>query len=248
LPDYGERVARPSLYPGEIAGLFRRKSMTAIELDAVSKTFADRVVLKELSLQVEYAERLVLFGPSGCGKTTILRLIAGLEIPDNGAIRIDGRLVAQIGKNLVPPEHRNLGMVFQDLALWPHMTVRGNLMFGLESRGIPKREAEARIQDVLRQVGLESRADAKPHQLSGGEQQRVALGRALVMRPSTLLMDEPLSSLDEERKQTIMSDLLGLQKQLSFTLIYVTHDRSEAQTIASRICHIHNGRIEKDSR
>ena len=217
----------------------------AIELDAVSKAFADRTVIKELSLQVEPGERLVLFGPSGCGKTTILRLIAGLEIPDAGTIRIDGTVVAQAGKNLVPPELRNLGMVFQDLALWPHMTVSGNLMFGLQSRGVPRREAELRIQEVLRQIGLQSRDGAKPHQLSGGEQQRVALGRALVLRPSILLMDEPLSSLDEERKQVIMRDLLGLQKQLSFTLIYVTHDRSEMEAIASRICYVHNARIEK---
>jgi iron(III) transport system ATP-binding protein len=218
--------------------------MTAIEFDGVSKTFANRAVIKKLSLRVEPAERLVLFGPSGCGKTTVLRLIAGLEVPDNGTIRIDGRVAAQAGESFVPPEHRNLGMVFQDLALWPHMTVKANLMFGLESRGVPKREAESRIQAALGQVGLASRADAKPHQLSGGEQQRVALARALVLRPSILLMDEPLSSLDEELKQIIMTDLLGLQKQLSFTLIYVTHDRSEAETIASRICRILDGRTE----
>lgn len=222
--------------------------MSAIELDVVSKMFGDRSVIQELSLRVARAERLVLFGPSGCGKTTILRMIAGLEIPDKGAIRIDGRVVAQTGQNLVPPEHRNLGMVFQDLALWPHVTVRGNLIFGLKSRGIPKSEVEARIQEVLGQVGLESRADAKPHQLSGGEQQRVALGRALVVRPAILLMDEPLSSLDDERKHMIMADLIGLQSQLSFTLIYVTHDRSEAETVATRICHLRNGRIDKDSR
>jgi iron(III) transport system ATP-binding protein len=222
--------------------------MTAIEFDGVSKTFADRAVIKELSFRVEPAERLVLFGPSGCGKTTILRLIAGLEVPDKGVISIEGRVVAQAGKSLVMPEQRNLGMVFQDLALWPHMTVKGNLRFGLESRGVSKREAEARIQEVLSQVGLESRPDAKPHQLSGGEQQRVALARALVLRPTILLMDEPLSSLDTERKQRIMADLLGLQKQLRFTLIYVTHDTDEAETVASRICRMFDGRIEGGTR
>jgi len=134
-------------------------------------------------------------------------------------------------------------MVFQDLALWPHMTVQQNLMFGLNARRVQKREAEARVREMLQRVGLEHRVDAKPHQLSGGEQQRVALARALVSRPSILLMDEPLSSLDDERKCTIASDLLGLQSQFGFTLIYVTHDRSEADMLASRVCQLRDGRV-----
>jgi iron(III) transport system ATP-binding protein len=185
----------------------------------------------------------VLFGPSGCGKTTVLRLFAGLEIPEHGSIRIDGQLVASAGKNFVPPEKRDLGMVFQDLALWPHMTVQENLAFGLNARGVPKREAKVRVRDMLRRVGLEHRIDAKPHQLSGGEQQRVALARALVSRPSILLMDEPLSSLDDERKRRIASDLLGLQGQSGFTLIYVTHDRGEADMLASRVCQLRDGGV-----
>jgi len=192
--------------------------------------------MNELSLHIERSERLVLFGPSGCGKTTVLRLLAGLEIPEQGSIRIDSRVVASAGKNLVPPEKRDMGMVFQDLALWPHMTVQQNLMFGLNARGVQKREAEARVQEMLHRVGLERRAEARPHQLSGGEQQRVALARALVSRPSILLMDEPLSSLDDERKRTIASDLLRLQSQLGFTLIYVTHDQIETDLLASRVC------------
>jgi len=212
-----------------------------IEVDRLSKSFGDRIAINQLSLHIERSERLVLFGPSGCGKTTVLRLLAGLEIPDQGSIQIDGRLVANAGKNLVPPEKRDLGMVFQDLALWPHMTVRANLMFGLNARGVKKREARVRVREMLHRVGLEHRMDAKPHQLSGGEQQRVALARALVSRPSILLMDEPLSSLDDERKGAIVSDLLGLQSQLGFTLIYVTHDRAETDLLALRVCQMRDG-------
>jgi ABC-type sugar transport system ATPase subunit len=134
-------------------------------------------------------------------------------------------------------------MVFQDLALWPHMTVQENLTFGLDARGIRKQEAGVRVKDMLHRVGLEHRIDAKPHQLSGGEQQRVALARALVSRPSILLMDEPLSSLDDERKRMIASDLLRLQSQFGFTLIYVTHDRTEADMLASRVCQMRDGRV-----
>ena len=217
--------------------------MSYIEVDHVSKSFGERVAINQLSLHIEKSERLVLFGPSGCGKTTVLRLLAGLEIPEQGSIRIDGRVVASSGKNLVPPSKRDLGMVFQDLALWPHMTVQQNLMFGLNARRVQKREADARVREMLQRVGLEHRNNAKPHELSGGEQQRVALARALVSRPSILLMDEPLSSLDDERKRTIASDLLGLQSQLGFTLIYVTHDRDETGLLASRVCQMRDGRV-----
>jgi iron(III) transport system ATP-binding protein len=214
-----------------------------IEVDRVSKSFGDRVAISQLSLHIERSERLVLFGPSGCGKTTILRLLAGLEVPEQGSIRIDGRVVASSGKNLVPPEKRDLGMVFQDLALWPHMTVQQNLMFGLAARRIEKREAKVRVREMLHRVGLEHRSEARPHQLSGGEQQRVALARALVTRPSVLLMDEPLSSLDDERKSMIASDLLGLHSQFGFTLVYVTHDRGETDLLASRVCRMRDGRV-----
>jgi iron(III) transport system ATP-binding protein len=214
-----------------------------IDVDRVSKSFGERVAINQLSLRIERSERVVLFGPSGCGKTTVLRLLAGLDVPEKGDIRIDGRVVANAGKNLVPPERRDLGMVFQDLALWPHMTVQQNLMFGLNAQRVQKREAHVRVREMLQRVGLEHRIDAEPHQLSGGEQQRVALARALVSRPSILLMDEPLSSLDEERKRAIASDLLGLQSQFGFTLIYVTHDRGETDLLASRVCQMRDGRV-----
>ena len=217
--------------------------MSYIDVDRVSKSFGTRVAINQLSLQIERPERLLLFGPSGCGKTTVLRLLAGLEVPEQGSIRINGRVVASAGKNLVPPERRDLGMVFQDLALWPHMTVQQNLMFGLNARRVQKREAHIRVREMLQRVGLEHRIHARPHQLSGGEQQRVALARALVSRPSILLMDEPLSSLDEERKRAIASDLLGLQGQLGFTLIYVTHDQIETDLLASRVCQLRDGHV-----
>ena len=217
--------------------------MSYIEVDRVSKSFGERVAINQLSLHLERSERLVLFGPSGCGKTTVLRLLAGLEIPEQGSIQIDGRLVASAGKNLVPPEKRELGMVFQNLALWPHMTVQENLTFGLHARGVQEREAAVRAREMVHRVGLEHRIDAKPHQLSGGEQQRVALARALVSRPSILLMDEPLSSLEDERKRAIASDLLDLQSQFGLTLIYVTHDRAEADMLGSRVCQMRDGRF-----
>src|SRR5438132_9004037 len=236
LSDHGDGVPCPPRDFGTSDPSASHTSMNHIELDGVSKTFGDRVVLNDVSLRIEKAERLVLFGPSGSGKTTVLRLLAGLEVPDKGEIRIEGRIVSSSGKNLVPPEKRDVGMVFQDLALWPHMTVQQNLMFGLAARRVEKREAEIRIREMLNRVGLEHRSDAKPHQLSGGEQQRVASARALVSRPSILLMDEPLSSLEDERKRTIASDLLGLHSQFGFTLVYVTHDQAETDLLASRVC------------
>lgn len=219
--------------------------MNHIELDGVWKRFGERIILNDLSLQIEKGERLVLFGPSGSGKTTVLRLVAGLEVPDKGEIRIESRTVASAGTNLVPPERRDVGMVFQDLALWPHMTVQQNLMFGLTARRVEKREANARIREMLHRVGLDHRADAKPHQLSGGEQQRVALARALVSRPSILLMDEPLSSLEDDRKLTIASDLLALHSQFGFTLVYVTHDQAETDLLASRVCRMRDVHQER---
>src|SRR5438309_4915614 len=243
LLDHGDGFPCPPRDSGTSDPTAIHASMNHIELEGVSKTFGERVVLNDLSLGVEKAERLVLFGPSGSGKTTVLRLIGGLEVPDKGEIQIEGRIVASSGKNHVPAEKRDVGMVFQDLALWPHMTVQQNLMFGLTARRIQKREAEVRIREMLNRVGLENRMQAKPHQLSGGEQQRVALARALVSRPSILLMDEPLSSLEDERKRTIASDLLGLQSQFGFTLIYVTHDRTEADMLASRVCQLRDGLV-----
>jgi len=215
--------------------------MMAIELHAVSKAYHGRVVVEELSALVERGERLVLVGPSGCGKTTLLRLVAGLEVPDSGAISINGIRVAEDGRNLVQPELRHIGMVFQDLALWPHMTVWKHLEFALRyASQLKPADRPARIREVLEMVRMADRAQAKPGDLSGGQQQRVALARALVANPTIVLMDEPLSSLDPELNLHLRRELLRLHAQLGFTLVYVTHDRDEAAEVGSRVIAIAN--------
>jgi ABC-type Fe3+/spermidine/putrescine transport system ATPase subunit len=219
--------------------------MSTVELRAVSKVYTGRPVVDGLSVAFERGERVVLLGPSGCGKTTLLRLVAGLEVPDAGEIVIESRCVAAAGRNLVEPERRKIGMVFQDLALWPHMTVAQHLDFALRyaGRGDPATRP-ARIREVLEMVRLDSRAQARPAELSGGQQQRVALARALVARPSIVLMDEPLSSLDFELASHLRGEILGLHVQLGFTLVFVTHNREDAEQIGSRVLRMHQGRIE----
>jgi ABC-type Fe3+/spermidine/putrescine transport system ATPase subunit len=210
--------------------------MNAIELRAVSKAYDGRIAIDEISMSVERGERVALVGPSGCGKTTVLRLVAGLEVPDSGAIRIDGRLVAERGRNLVEPEQRHVGMVFQDLALWPNMTVYEHLEFALRyNRRSKPTDRSIRIREVLAMVRMTERARAKPGELSGGEQQRVALARALVASPGLVLMDEPLSSVDPELNLHLRKEILRLHAELGFTLVYVTHSREEATELGSRL-------------
>src|SRR5262249_43334363 len=199
----------------------------------------------DFSLKVEHGQRVAILGPSGCGKTTVLRLLAGFIAPDAGTISIDGQVVANDGKILQQPEQRHIGMVFQDLALWPHLTVAGNLEFGLKAKGISKSERGQRINEILGLVEMDSYRRVRPAQLSGGEQQRVALARALVLRPKALLMDEPLSNLDEELNQHLRQELVRLHDQLGFTLLYVTHDRAEASEIGTRIVRMRQGCIER---
>ena len=219
--------------------------MSAIELRAVSKGYDGRTVVDGISASVERGERVVLLGPSGCGKTTVLRLVAGLEVPDLGVISIDGNPVAAEGRNLVEPEQRHIGMVFQDLALWPHMSVSQHLEFALRYDGRTKLlDRPARIRDVLKMVRMADRAQARPAELSGGEQQRVALARALVANPAVVLMDEPLSSLDLELNLHLRREILRLHAELSFTLVYVTHSREEAADIGSRVIAMGHGRID----
>lgn len=212
--------------------------MPALTLESIQKAYGGAPVLQDVSLTVEAGERLVLLGPSGCGKTTLLRLVAGFIAPDEGGIRIDGRLVSEAGRVRVPPEARAVGMVFQDLALWPHLSVQGNLAFGLKAQGVPPEERARRIREMLALVELGKRADAYPETLSGGEQQRVALARALVLRPTLLLMDEPLASLDEALSRRLRKEILRLHGELGFTLLYVTHRREEAADIATRTVHL----------
>jgi iron(III) transport system ATP-binding protein len=214
-----------------------------IRFESVSKEFEGRTAVTNFSLSIAQGERVVVFGPSGCGKTTVLRLLAGLVAPDSGRILMGEVLVSAPARVLVPPEERNLGIVFQDLALWPHLTVRGNLEFGLKARRVQKEERENRIGEMLDLVNLASRAGSRPGGLSGGEQQRVALARALVLHPRALLMDEPLSSLDRELSLQLRSDILRLHKNLAFTLIYVTHSSEEALEIATRMVRMSDGRI-----
>lgn len=217
-----------------------------VRLNEVTKRRGDRVVLCEVSLEIAEGEFLALFGPSGCGKTTTLRLIAGLETPDEGEIWIAGNRVAADGYNLAPPSARGIGFVFQDLALWPHLTVAGNLDFVLASAKVPKRERSRSIDETLRLVRIECYAQSYPGQLSGGEQQRVALARALVAHPNLLLLDEPMSSLDTDLKTALLQDLAGLQRSLGITSIYVTHNQVEAKTLAHRIAMMRDGHIEDE--
>jgi iron(III) transport system ATP-binding protein len=222
--------------------------VNAIELRAVSKSYDGRMAINTISMAVESGERVVLFGPSGCGKTTLLRLLAGLEVPDSGVIRINDDAVAEHGRNLVEPERRRIGMVFQDLALWPHMSVSQHLEFALRyDVQSAHSDTQTRIRQVLEMVRLVDRAQSRPGELSGGEQQRVALARALVGNPAIVLMDEPLSSLDPELTLHLRREILQLHADLGFTLVYVTHSREEAAEVGSRVLETRDGRIGQQS-
>ena len=208
--------------------------MSNIEFQSVAKTYRRRVI-DALSFAIEAGERIVLFGPSGCGKSTTLLLVAGLTPPDSGDIRIDGKVVSTARRIVVPPQARGVAMVFQDLALWPHMSVADNVAFGLRARRVPAAERKRRIGQVASLVGLGDYLNVRPGELSGGEQQRVALARALALEPRILLMDEPLSSLDAALAERLRREILRLHAELAFTLVYVTHSHDEAQEIATRI-------------
>ena len=221
-------------------------TMKIIDMDSISKLYNGVKALNNIRLEIDEGERIVILGPSGCGKTTILRLIAGFIAPDTGSISIGGELASKNSRIIKSPEQRNLGMVFQDLALWPHLSVKGNIEFGLKAKGMPKTERKERIQEILTLVGMAGYEDRKPAELSGGQQQRVALARALVLEPTVLLMDEPLSSLDLELNIRLRKEILRLHEKLGFTLLYVTHDRDEAFDMATRLVIMNKGRMEYD--
>jgi ABC-type sugar transport system ATPase subunit len=217
--------------------------MAEVVLQGIGKRFGPVTAVADLSLTIADGEFVVLLGPTGAGKTTTLRLVAGLEEPDDGEIWIAGERVAANGRNLVPPGARGLGFVFQDLALWPHLTVAGNLEFVLSSTGVPKRERAERVNEALRLMRIDQFAHSYSNELSGGEQQRAAIARAIVGCPCLLLLDEPMSSLDPELKAELMAELKNLQRALDAPTIYITHDRAEAQVMAGRVALMRNGRI-----
>jgi iron(III) transport system ATP-binding protein len=203
-------------------------------------------VLKGIDVALGQGKTLALLGPSGCGKTTLLRLVAGLLAPSKGSVSIAGQVVADAASGMfAPPEKRNLGMVFQDYALWPHMTVGGNVSFPLEMRGIGRTEREQRTMHALERVGLSAYAARRPSDLSGGQQQRVAIARAIVAEPQLILFDEPLSNLDRELRENMVGELAELIASLGLTAIYVTHDHSEALTLADQVAVMRGGLIEQ---
>ncbi len=212
--------------------------MPAVELVEVVKRFGRTVAVDRVSFSVEKGELFTILGPSGCGKTTTLRLIAGLEIPDSGKIYIGGRDVTWN-----KPYERNTAMVFQNWALWPHMSVFDNIAYGLKIRKIPRDEIRRRVKRILEIVGLEGLENRYPHQLSGGQQQRVALARALVIEPEVLLLDEPLSNLDARLRISMRGEIRSMQRRLGITAIYVTHDQEEAMALSDRIGVMNRGEM-----
>jgi putative spermidine/putrescine transport system ATP-binding protein len=215
--------------------------MAYLELKNVSKFFGTVAAVKDFNLAVEKGEFVSLLGPSGCGKTTTLRMIAGFEMPDTGTITLDGEDITS-----VPPNKRGTGMVFQAYALFPNMTVRDNVAFGLEVTGHPKAEIEEWVREMLALVRLPGAGKRYPHQLSGGQQQRIALARALAIRPRVLLLDEPLSALDAVVRVALRGEIRRIQLGLGITTVYVTHDQEEALSISDRVVVMNQGLIEQE--
>lgn len=211
-----------------------------IELSGVTKNFGGQVVVHPLSLTIEEGEFLTLLGPSGCGKTTILRMLAGFEEPTNGKILLDGTDLTQL-----PPNRRDLNLVFQHYALFPHMTVEDNIAFGLKMKKLSKEEQTLRIKEATEMTQLTALTKRYPHQLSGGQQQRVAIARAIANKPKVLLLDEPLGALDLQLRKSLQAELKQLQRSLGITFVYVTHDQEEAMMLSDRIVIMNHGKIEQ---
>lgn len=213
---------------------------TMINLESIEKHFSGSVVVPPLSLSIQEGEFLTLLGPSGCGKTTLLRMIAGFEEPTAGEIFLDGQALTG-----VPPYQRDMNMVFQQYALFPHMTVEQNILFGLKMKKVETGESMRRLEEVLRNTQLTELRKRTPKQLSGGQQQRVAIARAIVNNPKVLLLDEPLGALDYQLRKSLQLELKNLQKNLGITFVYVTHDQEEAMAMSDRIAVMNKGRIEQ---
>jgi spermidine/putrescine transport system ATP-binding protein len=235
-PIAGNSVREPRVHNNPLTG----SGSPAIQVEGVSRRFADSPALSEIDLTVREGEFFSLLGPSGCGKTTLLRILAGLDVPDAGVIRIGGKDVAD-----VPAHRRQVNTVFQSYALFPHMTVADNVAFGLRMKKIAPADVAQRVGKALDLVQIGSFADRKPAQLSGGQKQRVALARALVNEPQVLLLDEPLGALDLKLRKELQVELLDLQRRLGITFLYVTHDQEEALVMSDRIAVMRAGRIEQ---
>jgi ABC-type Fe3+/spermidine/putrescine transport system ATPase subunit len=215
-----------------------------IEIEKLTKSYDGLRAISEVDIAVAEKEFVTFLGPSGCGKTTTLRLLAGFLAPDSGTITVAGKVLSSLDR-VVPPERRRMGMVFQNYAVWPHMTVVENIAFGLRYADFDRREHRERIERIVAAVGLEGLENRHPAQLSGGQQQRVALARSLVVEPSILLLDEPLSNLDAKLRERMRSELKALQRRTGITFIYVTHDQSEAMALSDRIAVFHRGRVQQ---
>src|ERR1700741_2870416 len=209
-----------------------------VPFESLTKRFGDAVAVDALTLDIFSGEFFALLGPSGCGKSTLLRLLAGFETPSEGRVLLDGTAI-----DAVPPHRRPVNMMFQNYALFPHLTVEGNIAFGLKQERRPRAEIAARVAEMLALVRLEALARRKPHQLSGGQRQRVALARSRVKRPQVLLLDEPLAALDKKLREETQFELMDLQARLGLTFMIVTHDQEEAMTVAHRIAVMDKGRI-----
>ncbi len=214
--------------------------MATVTFEHVNKQYGDFLAVNDLNLEIGDGEFMVLVGPSGCGKTTSLRMIAGLEEITSGTLRIGDRVV-----NDVPPKDRDIAMVFQSYALYPHMSVRENLAFGLKLRKVPKPEIERRVNEAAETIQLQKLLDRKPKELSGGQRQRVALGRAIVREPAVFLMDEPLSNLDAKLRVQTRAEIARLHQRLETTMVYVTHDQVEAMTMGTRIAVMNEGLLQQ---
>ena len=214
--------------------------MVSVRLESLTKAYGDVLALDSVSLNVEKGELFFFLGPSGCGKTTLLRSIAGLSALDAGEVYFDERSIT-----LIPPHKRNVGMVFQNYALWPHMTVSQNVAFGLDVRKLPRTEKGNRVREALAMVRMSDYAARKPAQLSGGQQQRIALARALVIRPDVILLDEPLSNLDAKLRLEMRAEITRIHQETAITTLYVTHDQKEALSMAQKLTVMRDGRVEQ---
>ena len=230
------------IIPAKSSGNAPSRTCPAIAIHQVSHFFGSNPVLNHVNLTVPKGTILALLGPSGCGKSTLLKMLAGLLNPASGEIRFDGEIVAS-GSFSLPPEKRNLGMAFQDYALWPHMSVRQNVAFPLQMRGIKGQAQEEKVMTALERVGLAVFVSRRPSELSGGQQQRVALARDIVAEPRILLFDEPLSNLDRDLRESLCEEMAVLLRQLGTAAVYVTHDQHEARALAHRIARMDKGAI-----